>query len=282
MVAGVALWCTLGVAALDASTTPPRVVGLLPPLWLLVTFVVIATAAAILSRVWAVPLLLGGILIVPWTGIPIAPLLVWQGPLCALLWLIIAVAVLEAPPRRWWLADSPAAVALIACGIVGLMQVVGTPQRTTGDEPHYLIIANSLIEDGDVDLTNDYDEARHQAFYPGSLEPRHAILTPSGRQYSLHGHGVSLLVLPGFLAGGVIGARMTVVMVTVFGLTLLWIALKQATGSVAAAWAAIAGLGLQIPIWRAGLLYLSRRLSRRAGQRRHMHRLVAVARDRRA
>jgi hypothetical protein len=42
---------------------------------------------------------------------------------------------------------------------------LGLPLITSGDEPHYLVMINSLINDGDLDLRNDYDSARR-----GSLE----------------------------------------------------------------------------------------------------------------
>ncbi|HWZ90870.1 MAG TPA: hypothetical protein VNW92_18540, partial [Polyangiaceae bacterium] len=42
---------------------------------------------------------------------------------------------------------------------------LGLPLITSGDEPHYLVMINSLINDGDLDLDNDYLSARQ-----GSLE----------------------------------------------------------------------------------------------------------------
>jgi hypothetical protein len=37
---------------------------------------------------------------------------------------------------------------------------VGLPRIFSGDEPHYLVMVNSLVDDGDLDLRNDYDAAR--------------------------------------------------------------------------------------------------------------------------
>jgi hypothetical protein len=50
---------------------------------------------------------------------------------------------------------------------------VGLPRIFSGDEPHYLLMVNSLVDDGDLDLRNDYDAAR-------SGEPR-AGLNFAGR-----------------------------------------------------------------------------------------------------
>lgn len=42
---------------------------------------------------------------------------------------------------------------------------LGPPLVTTGDEPHYLILINSLLEDGDIDVRNNYESV-----YLGSLQ----------------------------------------------------------------------------------------------------------------
>src|SRR5215208_6738165 len=54
----------------------------------------------------------------------------------------------------WALAGGvvPFAVALL----VYLVAYVVMDPNTTGDEPHYLLTAESIAYDGDLDLTNDY------------------------------------------------------------------------------------------------------------------------------
>src|SRR5688572_3133765 len=55
-------------------------------------------------------------------------------------------------PRRW---VAPVAPFLVALAILGAAFAVMRPD-TTGDEPHYLLAAQSLAFDGDLDVTNDY------------------------------------------------------------------------------------------------------------------------------
>src|SRR2546430_14744605 len=43
------------------------------------------------------------------------------------------------------------------------------------DEPHYLIIMQSLVADHDLDLTNQYDSESYRVFYPDRLPDRHVI-----------------------------------------------------------------------------------------------------------
>ncbi len=79
------------------------------------------------------------------------------------------------------------------------------PQPFSGDEPHYLIITQSLLADGDINVYNDYRLDRYRVLYPGPLE-NHAFPGKEGpdHEYSRHLPGVSILVLPSYLAGEVV------------------------------------------------------------------------------
>src|SRR5262249_23622276 len=45
--------------------------------------------------------------------------------------------------------------------------VWGSPRVYSGDEPHYLVMINSLIEDGDLDLSNNYQSVHEGSFQAG-------------------------------------------------------------------------------------------------------------------
>ena len=71
----------------------------------------------------------------------------------------------------------------------------------TGDEPHYLMIAESLRADGDLDLRNNYDGDAGARFGAGSLQPGpHARVTPGGRLLSVHDIGAPILLVPVYAA----------------------------------------------------------------------------------
>ncbi len=83
-------------------------------------------------------------------------------------------------------------------GYTGL--AVHYPTVLSGDEPHYLVILNSLLEDGDLDLANNYLRARSGDWdagfwfrnYPLDL---HALQTKEGHLYTTHyGVGMPLIV----------------------------------------------------------------------------------------
>ena len=69
-----------------------------------------------------------------------------------------------------------------------------------GDEPHYLLTAESIVSDGDVDLVDEYRERAYREFYPYDLDPHGR--TTAGRLHEPHGVGLPLLVAPAYAVGG--------------------------------------------------------------------------------
>jgi len=78
----------------------------------------------------------------------------------------------------------------------------------SGDEPHYLIVAHSLIFDHDFDLSNNYDQKDYQYFLGSGviIQPHTVPGAQANSRLSFHSPGVSFLVLPfywlGFRLGG--------------------------------------------------------------------------------
>ena len=72
----------------------------------------------------------------------------------------------------------------------------------TTDEPHYLMIAESLLHDGNIELANEYARGAQSAFYPAATIDPHTVVLPDGRMYSQHTAGLPLLVLPGYALAG--------------------------------------------------------------------------------
>jgi hypothetical protein len=84
----------------------------------------------------------------------------------------------------------------------------------TGDEPFYVMTAISLVEDGDLDETNNYANRDYARFYPAlgpTAEgwsaypdplPPHQSHTRRAGLYSKHGLGLTLLIALPFTLGG--------------------------------------------------------------------------------
>jgi hypothetical protein len=75
-----------------------------------------------------------------------------------------------------------------------------------GDEPHYLLAAQSIVEDGDVDVLDEYAERSYSDFYPYELR-RHGR-TIEGRLNEPHGIGFPLLIAPAYALGGATGVEL--------------------------------------------------------------------------
>lgn len=71
----------------------------------------------------------------------------------------------------------------------------------TGDEPHYLVVTHSLLTDGDLELSNNYQEKDFTLFYVGDEIDPHITIGPDGGVYPAHTIGLSVMLLPAYALG---------------------------------------------------------------------------------
>ena len=90
-----------------------------------------------------------------------------------------------------------------------------------GDEPHYLLTAKSLIDDGDFDVRNQRAERAWSEFYPQFLD-RHGKLT-EGHAHEPHGAGFPALIAPAFALGGAKGVELFLAAIAALGLVLAYL-----------------------------------------------------------
>jgi hypothetical protein len=106
-------------------------------------------------------------------------------------------AVANLPDRR--AALTLAAVLLVP--YLALMPYHNSVMPTASDEPHYLIIMQSLFFDRDLDLTNQYESEAYREFYPDRLPDIHAIQVGPW-QYPIRDLGLPLIASLPFAVGG--------------------------------------------------------------------------------
>ena len=76
-----------------------------------------------------------------------------------------------------------------------------------GDEPHYLLAAESIVADGDVDLADEYAERAYAELLPvRARRPRRA--RPAARLHEPHGVGFPLLIAPAYALGGAVAVEL--------------------------------------------------------------------------
>lgn len=114
-----------------------------------------------------------------------------------------------------------------------------------GEEPHYLLTAKSLVEDGSFDLTDEYRSRAYRDFYPAPLRPE-GLLT-RGRVDEPHGVGFPLLIAPAFAIGGAKGVEVFLAAVAALAVLLAY---RLALRAVPNPWALGAALavGLSPPV----------------------------------
>lgn len=110
-------------------------------------------------------------------------------------------------------------------------------QKFSADEAHYLLTAESLTSDGDIDLTDEY---RTEAYSEWHSQPLIARGQTTGRQINEpHGVGFPLLIAPAYALGGPLAVQL---LLAAFAALAVLFALTLARRLVPQPWASVAPL----------------------------------------
>jgi len=255
---GASAWLSLAIVAV-APDSGQRIVGL-PPFWLLGALMAAVTAIGVAARVHPKRLAPLGLLLLIWLpyvpGDVPAAFLIWEGPIEIGIWAIAIIATiaprLPASPisaARAHPGLAPLSAGLIAVLAYGIGAYALRDQLPIGDEPHYLVITQSLIKDGDMRIENNHRNRDYASFSRFDIPPHYLTRGTDGEIYSVHAPGVSVLVLPAFALFGYAGAVMTIIMCAALASAIAWHAAWLLTARVAAAWIAWATVFLSAPMF---------------------------------
>lgn len=146
-------------------------------------------------------------------------------------------------------ARSQALVAIVAASIAVAFFQLAVPLRATygarisGDEPFYLMTAESMLVDRDLDLRNQYATESYRAYYD-HVDPLwyQSVAQAGGELLSPHNLGLSILLMPGFAVGGLDGAKRELTLVAAAGVGLLYLLVHRITGRMR--WSLLIAVGL--------------------------------------
>ncbi len=201
-------------------------------------------SGASLAPVWLLVLVA-----LPWlsSAVP-AALQIWSGHLVLVVWLGVGLALVSSSPtaiaalrvrvRSTAISRRPAVVAgTLACAIYAVAAWQTKPSVPSGDEPHYLIITQSLLNDHDLRIENNHRNGDYRAYYAGELpKPDYRRRGRNGEIYSIHAPGLPALVAPAFAIAGYRGVVVFLILVASAGSALAWWLTCLVTRRSAAAW----------------------------------------------
>jgi hypothetical protein len=250
LLAAIAAWlsqATLAVAAPDG----PRI-ALVPVSAAALLIVVIAGASPIAvhrAGLSIAPFWLLAFIVLPWLPLPVpSAFLVWSGAIRRLIWVAVAVLVAaQAMPRARSLLRSTSIASLfsasprLAAGVLAFVLFSWSawevsPSVPGGDEPHYLVIAQSLLLDGDLKIENNHRRGDYQSYNAGPLPPHYIQRGRNGEIYSIHAPGLAAVVAPAFFVGGYRGVVLFLLVLAACGGALAWHLAWLATRNAPAAW----------------------------------------------
>lgn len=138
--------------------------------------------------------------------------------------------------------------------LVATAAAAGIPVRathgaqTSGDEPHYLLTAQSLGSDGDLDVSDEHADRRYRPFHEPALAPQ-AASGPAGRMVAPHDPLLPALLAAPVRLGGWVAAKATLAgLAGLLAGVVTWAAVRRFGASLPAG-AVIAGvLGASAPL----------------------------------
>ncbi len=237
--AAVVLWLSQGTLAMTgAGDGRIAVLPLSFGAGAVAAIVVAALAVARGRGVSYAPLVLLVFPLLAWVPGGSSPLLLlWTGGLGLLVWAAVALAMLSAAGRpRWPRVRPELAAALIAAAVYLTAAWQVSPSVPGGDEPHYLVITQSLLLDHDLAIENNHRRGDYRAYFAGPLSPDFRRRGRDGRIYSVHMPGVSALVAPAFFIGGYPAVVVFLIALAAAGAALAWHLAWRVTGRRDAAW----------------------------------------------
>ena len=192
------------------------------------------------------------LVLLPWLPFAVpASFLIWTGAFASLPWIATAIGLLAS--SGWHLTligdgrRNAWAAAILAFIVFSIAAWGASPSIPGGDEPHYLVITQSLLYDHDLKIENNHRRGDYRAYFAGDLQPDFVRRGRNGEVYSIHAPGVPALVLPAFAIGGYHGVVVFLILIAACAAGLAWWLGWHVTGSAGAAWFGWAAVCLSAP-----------------------------------
>ena len=181
---------------------------------------------------------------------------VLAGPAKWIVWAVVGgqclwIALPHLTTLRRWVGGRPTVVltaavwlATAAAAALGASRLTNTVLFPSGDEPHYLVIAQSLWRDGDLKIENNHTRGDYREYFNRpDLAPHFLRRGVDEEIYSVHPIGMPVMVAPVYAVGGYDGTVAFFIALGATAAVVAWrwvLSLTAAPGPATLAWAAIA------------------------------------------
>lgn len=145
----------------------------------------------------------------------------------------------------------PLALLLVALALyVPAGWYYGQRLHASGDEPHYLLMAQSLARSGDLDLRDEFARGDYREYTPELAAPHYGAPRADGRPFPAHSPGLPLLLAPVYALMGRAGCLALMgLLAALLGVQIHALALHASGSPGAALWAWAATLGAPLAFY---------------------------------
>lgn len=187
----------------------------------------------------------------PWIPDWIPALRLLAGPGRWLLWGVvlgqIVLTLIRIPRGKQGNTNHlPASLAVFGISLLvyagAFTRLTGTNAFPSGDEPHYLIITQSLLRDHDLKIENNHQRGDYREYFSAPLKPDYRTRGTDREIYSIHPVGLPVLAIPAFALAGYRGVVWLLMLLAAGTAALLWrwaLALSRSAWAATFAWAAV-------------------------------------------
>jgi len=147
---------------------------------------------------------------------------------------------------RLVLFSALALFALLAITYLGSIELRASRNASiTGDEPFYLLTTQSVLHDGDLDLSQQYQQGSYSSFFdhPDGLW-KQSVQLDNGVLLSPHNPGLSIMLIPGFAIGGLRGTQVQLLVIAALTFALTYILVARITEEYLWSWLSVTAVGL--------------------------------------